>query len=70
MVDSKAKSVGTYLLRLISGVAAILGALAIFSALARGDLFGVVLGVIFIVGGVIGLKYATRDRSARERSAA
>lgn len=69
MVDSKTRSVGNYILRLVSGVAVILGALAVFSALARGDLFGVVLGVIFIVGGVIGLRYSTRDRSTRERSA-
>jgi hypothetical protein len=64
MVDGKGKSVVAYFLRLISGLAVIVGALMVFSALARGDLFGVVLGVVLIIGGVVVLKRPGRTRKA------
>jgi hypothetical protein len=60
MVDISAKSVGSYLLRIISGLAVLVGILMAFSAIARGDLFGILLGVALVAGGVYGLKRSAR----------
>ncbi|MEW2590457.1 hypothetical protein AB0893_08585 [Micromonospora aurantiaca] len=62
MVDSRGKSVGRYLMRLVGGVAVILGLLGIFATLADGNLVGIVLSVLFIGGGVFLLKRSGPDR--------
>ncbi|MEU8071089.1 hypothetical protein [Micromonospora sp. NPDC048169] len=62
MVDSRGKSVGRYLMRLVGGVAVILGLLGIFSTLAQGNLVGIVLSLVFIGGGVLLLKRSGGDR--------
>lgn len=51
MVNVKTRSVVDYVLRIVAGLAIIIGALMIFSALAQGNLFGVVLGAVLIAGG-------------------
>ncbi|MEU1811939.1 hypothetical protein [Micromonospora aurantiaca (nom. illeg.)] len=43
-------------MRLVGGVAVILGLLGIFATLADGNLVGIVLSVLFIGGGVFLLK--------------
>ena len=63
MMEVKAKSVGSYFLRLIAGLAVIIGGLMVFSSVARGDLFGIVLGIVLVVGGVAVLK--RQGRAAR-----
>lgn len=66
MANERAKSVGGYLMRLIGGVAVILGILGIFSTLVRGNLIGTVLSVVFIVVGVFLLKRSGRAGRAGE----
>lgn len=56
MVNVKARPVVDYVVRLVAGVAAIVGALAIVSSLSRGDLFGVALGAVLLAGGAFVLK--------------
>ncbi|MGC4896700.1 hypothetical protein [Micromonospora sp. DT31] len=56
MVDSRGKSVGRYLMRLVGGVAVIVGLLGAVSSLADGNLVGIVLSAVFIGGGVFLLK--------------
>jgi uncharacterized membrane protein HdeD (DUF308 family) len=51
MVNDRAKSAGSYVMRLVGGVAVILGVLMVFSTLAQGSLIGAALGVVFIAGG-------------------
>ncbi|MBO4138965.1 hypothetical protein J5U46_02195 [Micromonospora tulbaghiae] len=64
MVDSRGKSVGRYLMRLVGGVAVIFGLLGIFATLADGNLVGIVLSVVFIGGGVFLLKRSGPDKRA------
>ncbi|MCT2276680.1 hypothetical protein [Micromonospora chalcea] len=49
-------------MRLVGGVAVILGLLGIFSTLAQGNLVGIVLSILFIGGGVFLLKRSGPDR--------
>jgi hypothetical protein len=56
MVDQRVKSVGGYFLRLLGGVAVILGILGAFAGLSQGNLIGTAFSVAFIVGGVVLLK--------------
>ncbi|MET7951023.1 hypothetical protein [Micromonospora sp. NPDC005324] len=51
MVNERGRLVGGYLMRLIGGLAVIFGLLMLFSALSRGDIIGLVLGGVFVVGG-------------------
>jgi hypothetical protein len=53
MVDTRAKSVGRYLMRLVGGVLVILGALAIFGTLSQGNLTGAAIGAVFIIVGAL-----------------
>ncbi|MEW2444258.1 hypothetical protein [Micromonospora marina] len=62
MVDSRGKSVGRYLMRLVGGVAVIFGLLGIFGTLAEGNLFGIVFSLILVGGGVFLLKRSGPDR--------
>ncbi|KAB1909570.1 hypothetical protein F8279_03220 [Micromonospora sp. AMSO1212t] len=62
MVDSRGKSVGRYVMRLVGGVAVVLGLLGIFGTLADGNLVGIVLSLVFIGGGVFLLKRSGPDR--------
>ncbi|MEU4790628.1 hypothetical protein AB0F95_13095 [Micromonospora tulbaghiae] len=62
MVDSRGKSVGRYLMRLVGGVAVILGLLGIFGTLADGNLVGIVLSLVFIGGGIFLLKRSGPDK--------
>lgn len=52
MANVTTRSVVDYVMRIVAGLAIIIGALMIFSALAQGDLFGTVLGAVLIAGGV------------------
>jgi len=56
MVNERVKSVGGYFMRLLGGVAVILGILGAFTGLYQGNLVGLVFSVVFIVGGSILLK--------------
>ncbi|MGY4908161.1 hypothetical protein [Micromonospora aurantiaca (nom. illeg.)] len=49
-------------MRLVGGVAVILGLLGIFGTLAEGNLVGIVLSLVFIGGGVFLLKRSGPDR--------
>jgi hypothetical protein len=62
MVDLKAKSVAGYLLELVAGLAAVIGVLMAVSAVVRGDLFGIILGVVLVAGAVFVFKRPGRDR--------
>lgn len=62
MVDSRGMSVGRYVMRLVGGVAVIVGLLGIFGTLADGNLVGIVLSILFIGGGVFLLKRSGPDR--------
>ena len=62
MVDSRGKSVGRYLMRLVGGVAVIFGLLGIFAMLAEGSLFGIVFSLVLIGGGAFLLKRSGGDR--------
>jgi hypothetical protein len=64
MAKVTTRSVVDYVLRLIAGLAIILGILMIFSALPQGNLFGVVLGAILIAGGVFYFKRPGRAHRA------
>ncbi|MBQ1041195.1 MULTISPECIES: hypothetical protein [unclassified Micromonospora] len=55
-------SVGRYVMRLVGGVAVIVGLLGIFGTLADGNLVGIVLSILFIGGGVFLLKRSGPDR--------
>jgi hypothetical protein len=65
MVNERAKSVGGYFMRLLGGVALILGILGVFSALSNGNLIGVALSIAFIVVGGILLQRSGRSDRAR-----
>jgi hypothetical protein len=56
MMENRGRAVGAYFLRLIGGVAVIIGILGVFSSLANGNLFGVGLSIAFVVGGAVMLK--------------
>ncbi|MEU8327604.1 hypothetical protein [Micromonospora sp. NPDC048839] len=56
MANERVKSVGGYLMRFIGGVAVLVGLLGIFATLAQGNVTGLVLSIVFIVGGVVLLK--------------
>ncbi|GAB3959910.1 hypothetical protein GCM10027614_80440 [Micromonospora vulcania] len=47
---------GGYLMRLLGGVGVIVGILGIFASLSQPNVVGVVLGVLFVAGGVVLLK--------------
>ncbi|MDW3847754.1 hypothetical protein NMK34_14205 [Micromonospora sp. BRA006-A] len=49
-------------MRLVGGVAVILGLLGTFGTLAEGNLVGIVLSLVFIGGGVFLLKRSGPDR--------
>ncbi|WP_410813889.1 hypothetical protein [Micromonospora sp. 067-2] len=66
MANERVKSVGGYLMRLLGGVAVIIGILAAFSALAQGNPVGLVLAVAFIAGGAFLLKRSGRGSRAGE----
>lgn len=70
MVDSRGKTVGRYLLRLVGGVAVIVGLLMAFSSLADGNLVGIVLSAVFIGGGVFALKRSGGPRRAEGSTSA
>jgi hypothetical protein len=65
MANERMKSVGGYFLRLLGGVAVILGILGIFTALSQGNLIGVAFSLAFIIGGAALLKYSGRSNRAR-----
>ena len=56
MMENRGKAIGAYFLRLIGGVAVIIGILGVFSSLTNGNLFGVGLSIAFVVGGAFMLK--------------
>ena len=56
MVDARVRSVGAYFMRLLGGLAVILGILGLVSSLSRGNLIGVAFSVAFIAGGAVLLK--------------
>ncbi|MEU7614033.1 hypothetical protein [Micromonospora sp. NPDC049204] len=56
MANERVKSVGGYFMRLVGGVAVIVGLLGLFATLAQGNVTGLVLSIIFVVGGVVLLK--------------
>ncbi|MGC4746778.1 hypothetical protein ACLQ28_14095 [Micromonospora sp. DT201] len=56
MADERAKSVGGYFMRLLGGVAIIVGILMFFGTLPEGNLVGVVLSIAFVAGGAVLLK--------------
>ncbi|MEW2146674.1 hypothetical protein AB0869_28080 [Micromonospora vinacea] len=56
MTNERTKSVGGYTMRILGVVAIVVGVLAIVSSLAQGNLVGVVLGAIFLAGGVVLVK--------------
>ncbi|MFF0153859.1 hypothetical protein [Micromonospora sp. NPDC005203] len=67
MANERVKSVGGYFMRLVGGVAVILGLLGIFATLSQGNLVGIVLSIIFIVGGAVLLKRSPDLGRARQR---
>lgn len=69
MANERVKSVGGYFLRFLGGVAVILGILGIFSSLAQGNLVGIILGVVFLAGGVFLLKRSGGASQARGTAA-
>jgi len=64
MMDARAKPVVEYFVRLIAGVTVLVGLLMVFSSPARGDLFGVVLGLVLAAGGAFVFKRSSRTRRA------
>lgn len=62
MVDQRVGSVGRYLMRLVGGVLVIIGILGAFTALSQANLVGIVISVVFIVGGWFLYKRANGDR--------
>jgi hypothetical protein len=56
MADARVKAVGGYFLRLVGGVAVILGVLGVFASLSQGNLIGAALSVAFIAGGAFMVK--------------
>ncbi|MEU1586915.1 hypothetical protein [Micromonospora sp. NPDC005710] len=69
MANGRGRFGGRYLMRLLGGVAVIFGILMLFSALTRGDLFGLGLGVVLVGGGAFLLKRSGRTDGAREVAA-
>ncbi|WP_430503119.1 hypothetical protein ACQRWP_16650 [Micromonospora trifolii] len=69
MVNERGRLVGGYLMRLIGGVAVIFGLLMLFTALSRGDIIGLVLGGVFVVGGAFLLKRSSKIGRGREVAA-
>ncbi|MET8234641.1 hypothetical protein ABZS77_28595 [Micromonospora sp. NPDC005298] len=66
MTNERRMSVGDYVLRLVGGVAVIVGLLGIFGTLAEGNVVGMILSGIFIVGGVVALKRSGPSGRAKE----
>ncbi|MFG1867170.1 hypothetical protein [Micromonospora arborensis] len=56
MANERVKSVGGYIMRLLGGVAIIVGILMFFGTLPEGNLVGVVLSIAFVAGGAVLLK--------------
>lgn len=65
MVDIKARSVVGYLVELLAGLASIVGVLMLVSSVYRGDLFGIILAVVLVAGGVFVFKRPGRSRRTR-----
>ncbi|MFF5056956.1 hypothetical protein ACFY1S_27595 [Micromonospora sp. NPDC000663] len=66
MTNERVRSLGGYFMRLLGGVAVIVGILGFFATLTEGNLVGLVLSVIFVVGGAVALKRSGGTRRARE----
>jgi hypothetical protein len=62
MVHERVNSVGAYFMRLVGGVAVILGVLGALAGLSQGNLIGIAFSVAFVIGGVILLKRSGRTR--------
>ncbi|MET8091100.1 hypothetical protein [Micromonospora sp. NPDC005220] len=68
MTNERVKSVGSFAMRILGVVAVVVGVLAIVSSLVQGNLVGVVLGAIFLAGGVVLLKRSGPRTTPRPRS--
>ncbi|WP_181548787.1 DUF308 domain-containing protein [Micromonospora saelicesensis] len=55
-------------MRILGVLAIVVGVLAIVSSLSQGNLVGVILGVVFIVGGAFLLKRSGAAATPRPRS--
>ncbi|MEV7327510.1 hypothetical protein [Micromonospora sp. NPDC093244] len=66
MTNERVRSVGGYFMRFLGGVAVIVGILGFFGTLTEGNLVGLILSVIFVVGGAVALKRSGGTRRARE----
>ncbi|MEU4401029.1 hypothetical protein [Micromonospora orduensis] len=66
MTNERGMSVGSYVLRLVGGVAVIVGILGFFGTLTEGNIVGLVLSVIFVVGGIVALRRSGGTRRAGE----
>ncbi|MET7371894.1 hypothetical protein [Micromonospora arida] len=56
MTNERVRSVGGYFVRILGVLAIVVGVLGVVSSLSQGNLVGVILGVVFIVGGAFLLK--------------
>jgi hypothetical protein len=56
MVEVKAKSVLGYILELVAGLVIIIGVLMAVGGVIRTSLFGIILGVVLVAGGVFVFK--------------
>lgn len=61
--------VGSYLMRLIGGVAVIFGILMLFAALSQGNVVGLVLGGVLVGGGAFLLTRSGRTGQVKEVAA-
>ncbi|MFE9917023.1 DUF308 domain-containing protein [Micromonospora sp. NPDC005553] len=68
MTNERVKSVGGYTMRILGVVATVVGVLAIVSSLSQSNLVGVLLGAIFLAGGVVLLKHSGARATPRPRS--
>jgi hypothetical protein len=65
MMESKAKSVASYLLELLAGLVAILGVLMLVAGVIRVHILTAIVGALFIAAAVIVFKWPSRTRRAR-----
>ncbi|MCG5460522.1 hypothetical protein AB0K35_15500 [Micromonospora sp. NPDC053740] len=68
MTNERVRSVGGYTMRILGVLAIVVGVLGIVSSLSQGNLVGVILGVVFIVGGAFLLKRSGATPTPRPRS--
>ncbi|WP_430500800.1 hypothetical protein ACQRWP_03740 [Micromonospora trifolii] len=68
MTNDRVRSVGGYTMRILGVLAVVVGVLGIVSSLSQGNLVGVILGVVFIVGGAFLLKRSGAAATPMPRS--